>query len=204
MNEILQGLPGVVCHVDDILVTGKNKEHDSHLQTVLNKLEAVGVTLNKEKCIFCCTKIVFLGHVIDVSGISPDPAKTEAIKQMRPPTNITELGRLMGIINQLNKFSPHVAQLSQPLRQLLKSNTACLWAAQHDEALNKLKAEICSHRVLAHYDVQAKTKISADASSYGVGAVLQSKDDTTWQPVAFTFRALSETESRYAQIEKEA
>ena len=206
MNEILQGLPGVVCHVDDILVTGKNKEeHDSRLHTVLIKLEAAGVTLNKEKCKFSCTKIVFLGHVIDASGISPDPAKTEAIKQMRPPTNITELRRLMGMINQLNKFSPHVAQLSQPLRQLLKSNTAWLWTAQHDEALNKLKEEICSHRVLAHYDVQAKTKISADASSYGVGAVLlQSKDDITWQPVAFTSRALSETESRYAQIEKEA
>ena len=38
-----------------------------------------------------------------------------------------------------------------------------------------------------------------------MGVVLiQSKDDTTWQPVAFTSRALSETESRYAQIEKEA
>ena len=113
MNEILQGLPGVVCHVDDILVTGKNKEeHDSRLHTVLKKLEVAGVTLNKEKCKFSCTKIVFLGHVIDASGISPDPAKTEAIKQMRPPTNITELRRLMGMINQLNKFSPHVAQLS--------------------------------------------------------------------------------------------
>ena len=83
---------------------------------------------------------MFLGHVIDAS---PDPAKTEAIKRMRPPTNITELRRLMGMINQLNKFSPHVAQLSQPLRQLLKSNTAWLWTAQHDEALNKLKEEIC-------------------------------------------------------------
>ena len=148
---------------------------------------------------------MFLGHVIDANGISPDTAKTEAIQKMRPPTNVPELRRLMGMINQLNKFSPHIAQLSQPLRELLKSNTMWLWTAQHDEALNKLKEEICSHRVLAHYDVQAKTKISADASSYGLGAVLlQSQDGITWQPVAFASRALSNTESRYAQIEKEA
>ena len=133
MNEILQGLPGVVCHVDDILVTSKNKEeHNSCLHAVLQKLEAASLTLNKEKCKFSCIKIVFPGHVIDANGISPDPAKTEAIKQMRPPTNITELRRLMDMINQLNKFSPHVAQLSQPLRQLLKSSTAWLWTAQHD------------------------------------------------------------------------
>ena len=76
-----------------------------------------------------------------------------------------------------------------------------LWTTQHDEALNKLKEEMCSHRVLAHYDVQAKTKISADASSYGHGAVLlQSQDGITWQPVAFASRALSNTESRYAKL----
>ena len=75
----------MVCHVDDILVTGRDqKEHDSHLHIVLKKLEAAGVTLNKEKCQFSCTKIVFLGHVIDTNGISPDPAKTEAIQKIRP------------------------------------------------------------------------------------------------------------------------
>ena len=59
--------------------------------------------------------------------------------------------------------------------------------------------------MLAHYDVHAKTKISADASAYGLGAVLlQSQDGVTWQPVAFASRSLNETELRYAQIEKEA
>ena len=51
MNEILRDLPGVICHVDDILVSGRDKnEHDSQLYAVLKRLEAAGVTLNKEKC----------------------------------------------------------------------------------------------------------------------------------------------------------
>ena len=206
MNDILQDLPGVVCHVDDILVSGKDKEeHDSRLQAVLKKLEAEGVTLNKEKCQFACTRIVFLGHVIDANGISPDPNKMEAIQKMKSPTNIRELRRLMGMINQLNKFSPHIAHLSQPLRELLKGNNMWLWTDEHEDAMQKLKDEICSQRVLAHYDVNAQSKISADASAYGLGAVLlQSQDGVTWQPVAFASRSLSETEMRYAQIEKEA
>ena len=206
MNEILRDLPGVICHVDDILVSGRDKnEHDSRLHAVMKRLEAAGVTLNKEKCQFSCIKIVFLGHVIDANGISPDPQKTEAIRNMKSPRNVTELRRFMGMINQLNKFSPNIAHLSQPLRELLKATTMWLWTEQHEEALKKLKEEICSHRVLAHYNVHAKTKISADASAYGLGAVLlQSQDGVTWQPVAFASRSLNETELRYAQIEKEA
>ena len=86
MNETLRKLHGMVCHVDGILVTGRNKkEHDTHLHVVLKKLEAAGITLNKDKYKFFCNKIVFLGHVINANGISADPAKIEVIKKMRAP-----------------------------------------------------------------------------------------------------------------------
>lgn len=55
------------------------------------------------------------------------------------------------------------------------------------------------------YDPNADTLVSADSSSYGMGAVLlQCRNETDWMPVAYASRALSDTEQRYAQIEKEA
>ena len=51
--------------------------------------------------------------MIDANGILLDPHKTEAIQNMKSSTNVTELHRLMGIINQLNKFSPNIRSLSQ-------------------------------------------------------------------------------------------
>ena len=48
-----------------------------------------------------------------------------------------------------------------------------------------------------------QTKISADASSHGLGAVLLQKNQQEWRPVTYASRAMSETETRYAQIEKE-
>ena len=50
----------------------------------------------------------------------------------------------------------------------------------------------------------AETLVSADASSNGLGAVLLQKFEADWRPVVFASRSLSETETRYAQIEKEA
>ena len=107
MSEILDGLSGVVCHVDDVLVSGKDqKEYDSRLNTVLQRIQAAGLTLNRGKCQFSCPKIVFLSHAIDANGISADPQKTEAIRKMKPPTTVTELRRFMGMVNQFNKFLP--------------------------------------------------------------------------------------------------
>ena len=74
----------------------------------------------------------------------------------------------------------------------------------HEEVFTKVKEEVSSPRVLALYDLEKETEISADASAYGLGAVLLQKHGSDWRPVAFASRALTEMESRYAQIEKEA
>lgn len=43
MTEILAGLPGVVCLIDDMLVHGKTQEeHDEHLHAVLSRLSEAG------------------------------------------------------------------------------------------------------------------------------------------------------------------
>ena len=208
MNDILSGLPGVLCHIDDILVFGTTPaEHDSRLQAVLERIKSAGITLNPDKCQFSQTQITFLGHVIDHHGISPDPQKTSAILAMKSPSSVTELRRFMGMVNQMSKFSPTIAHFSKPLRELLSTKNSWTWEASQAESFKKLKEEISSPRVLALYDPAAKTKVSADASAYGLGAVLlqqQQESQDQWRPIAFASRALSETELRYAQIEKEA
>ena len=123
---------------------------------------------------------------------------------MEPPSNITELRRFLGMVNQLGKFSPNISELNQPLRELLSSKRCWTWGSSQERAFSQIKAELAQPTVLALYSPQASTKVSADASSYGLGAVLLQQVGEVWKPVAYASRSMSETEKRYAQIEKEA
>ena len=107
------------------------------------------------------------------------------------------------MINQLGKFSPNIADFSTPLRKLLSNKQVWLWGLTQEESYKKLKVELTQPTVLKLYDTHAATKISADASSYGIGAVLLQLTDKQWFPIAFASCAMTNTEMRYAQIEKE-
>ena len=205
MSQILIGLKGVVVLMDDVLVNGKDQEeHDARLEAVLQRLKSAGVTLNREKCEFSKSKIVFLGHLIDAEGIHPDPEKTAAIAQMKPPSNVPELRRFLGMVNQLGKFSRNLAELTQPLRDLLSKKNTWIWSEAQDQAFSRVKVELTKPTILAPYCPQAATKIAADASSYGLGAVLLQNFDGARKPISYASRSMTDTERRYAQIEKEA
>ena len=92
MSKILSGLEGIVCQMDDVLIFGRTKEeHDARLLMALEKICSAGVTLNREKCLFGQDSLKFLGHVVNQNGISADPDKVTAIKQMEAPKNVSAL-----------------------------------------------------------------------------------------------------------------
>ena len=204
MTHILSGIPGVICDIDDVLVSGKiQTEHDERLRTVLQKMKEAGVTLN-EKCVFATDSMKFLGHIISREGIKIDPDKVEAITNLPRPENVSELRRLLVMVNHVGKFSPNLAEVTKPLRDLLRKECMWTWDAQQEAAFKTLKKQLSSAPVLTHYSPNKPTKVSADASSYGMGGVLLQKDREDWRPVFYASRSLTSTEQRYAQVEKKA
>jgi len=119
------------------------------------------------------------------NGIQPDPEKTLAIQEIKSPSNVPELRRFMGMINQMGKFSPNLAEITQPLHELLSKRSSWTWGPPQEQAFKQVKDELSTAVTLAHYDITAEIKVSADASSYGLGAVLLQKCESEWKPVAW-------------------
>ena len=115
---------------------------------------------------------------------------------------MSELRRFFGMINQLSKFSPHLTDKTQPLRMLLSSKSHWVWGKEQDLAFEKLKDSLTSSEALSMYDPNLDTVVSADASAYGLGAVLRQKQPNgDLRPVSYISRSPNPS---YAQIEKEA
>ena len=206
MSEILSDIEGTECQTDDILVHGTTQEeHDQLLHQVLQRLQEKHLTLNLPKCRFSVDRVNFLGQVLDSSGVQPDPDRVKAIQEMAAPTDVSGVRRFLGVINQMAKFIPNTAEITQPLRELLVQGNQWVWGEPQRTAFQKLKCLLTETPILALFTPDLETVVSADASGHGLGAVLlQKQPGGVTKPVAFVSRSMTSTEMRYAQIEKEA
>jgi hypothetical protein len=177
VTESFSDIPGVYTYIDDIFVAGSTlEEHDGRLEGSRT-----------------------LGHILSTDGLKPDPAKVEAIQRFKTPECKADVNRLLGMITHLAKFCPSLADHTRTLRQLVHKDTAWTWDATYDNALAKLKQLVSNSPVLRLYDPSIPVTVSVDASSYGLGATLLQDG----HPIEYSSRTLTQTQQRYAQIEKE-
>ncbi|KAI8737276.1 retrovirus related pol protein [Biomphalaria glabrata] len=140
-----------------------------------------------------------MGNCISAQGIKPDTKKIKAILEMKKPENSQEARKLCGMVQYLSKFLNNLSEVSQPLRELTKKDCNFRWTEKCEEAFNKIKTMITNTPVFIFYNPDKKLEIQVDSSQHGLGAVLMQEG----QPIEFASRALTPTEKRWAQIEKE-
>lgn len=206
MEETLRGLPNTVVFLDDICVTGKDREtHKKNLRAVIERLAGMGLTVKLNKCNFLQESVSYLGFIIDKHGLHPDMSKVEAIVRAPRPTNVTQLKAFLGLINYYGKFVPNLSTLLHPLYALLKKDQAWEWSTNCEHAFSEVKTILASDKVLCHYDASLPLVLSVDSSAYGIGAVLaHAYPDGSERPISCASRTLTDAEINYSQLDKEA
>ena len=58
---------------------------------------------------------------------------------MDTPQNVGDVRRFLGMVKQLEKFVPHLAEKTKPIRNLLSTKNEFLWAPTQQGAFERLK-----------------------------------------------------------------
>lgn len=151
---------------------------------------------------FRSPEVSYIGHIISSEGVRPDPKKIEAITKMPPPEHAEDkkgVERLLWTINYLAKFIPNMSRVTQPIRTLLRKDITFHWERPQEDAFKDIKKILSEALILTFFDVKKPVVVSVDASKFGLGAVILQEN----KPIAYASRALTDAETRYAQIEKE-
>ena len=160
--------------------------------------------MNGDKCEFRLTKLKFFGHELSRDGVSPSEEKIAAIRDARSPKDASEVRSFMGLVQYSAKFMPDLASIARPFQDLTRKGVPFVWGAEQKKAFQELKRLITQAETLAYYQAGCRTRIIADASPVGLGAILTQQQGGVWRVISYASRSLTDVERRYSQTEKEA
>jgi len=207
MDSVLADLLWKSClvYLDDIIIYSRTfSEHVQHLQEVFNRLKAAKLHLKPQKCVFFQQTVHFLGHTVSPTGIQMDSSKVQAISQLPPPTNVSELRRFLGMAGYYRRFIRNFGDIAHPLTALTSKNVSWSWTDECEHAFQHLKTALITAPVLTYPEFSKPFQLLCDASTTGVGVVLaQQTEDGTEQVIAYASKTLSAAQRNWTTTERE-
>ena len=159
--------------------------------------------LQPHKCHLLQPQVHFLGHIVSTDGVSPDPEKSEKVKNWPKPTSVKEVQQFLGLASYYRRFIKNFASVAAPLHKLTEKHSVFHWTPQCQEAFDHLKSRLVSAPVLALPDWSTPFVLDTDASDTGIGAVLSQLHGTDEHVIAYGSRMLSKAEKNYCVTKKE-
>ncbi|XP_078241708.1 uncharacterized protein LOC144586777 [Pogona vitticeps] len=208
MDQTLAGLSDfTVAYIDDIGIFSNTwEDHLIHLELVLQRLSAAGLTVKASKCQLGSPEIKYLGHMVGGGVIKPLEAKIEAVRDWPRPSTKKKVKSFLGLVGYYRKFIPRFSEIAAPLTDLTRktADDRIPWTSDCEAAFQRLKEALINYPVLRAPDFDREFIIYTDASNSGVGAVLCQEDENGDQhPVSYLSRKLQKGERHLATVEKE-
>jgi len=151
----------VVVYFDDYL------RHLREVFLVFNSLFA-----NSDKCTFCVDNVVSLGFIAYKNGVHVDPEKIKVIQEWPTQQNVGDVRSFNGVTSYYRRFDLNFSSLASPLNELVKKDTPFCWMEKHEQAFQRLKAQLTNASILALPNSVQTFELAYDASGVGIGVVL--------------------------------
>lgn len=194
-------------YFDDLTVHSREfEEHLDHLRQVFNIMRIYGFKAKASKVKLAVSELRWLGFVISNGQMKPDSKLISSITELKAPTNVQEIRMVLGLFNFYRNFIPKFADLAAPLDDLKRLDRRFNWTKEHQLAFDTLKEKLTTYPVLRIPDVNKSFILDTDASTIGIGGILQQIDEKTNCPyvVSYFSRKLSEAEKKLGVTDLEA
>jgi hypothetical protein len=194
-------------YVDDICVFSNTwDDHIRHLDVILTRIRDAGLTVKPKKCHFGRGEVSYLGHIIGNGTVRPKCDKIQAVDDFPQPLTKQQVRAFLGLTGYYRKFMPRFADIASPLTNLTKKcmpNTV-IWNQGCQKAFEQLKQCLTSAPILTCPDFAKPFILQADASNFGLGAVLsQINTNGDEKPIVYLSRKMLARELNYTVSEKE-
>lgn len=165
MYVILKGIQGVWNFLDDTIIWGRDMgECNKRLMEVLKRLETHNVKINENKCEWFVKEVTYLGFKLDKEGRHILTDRIRPILDAPAPENVHQLRSYLGTFNVYKSFLPDTNVVLRPLHELLQAYREYKWTDECQQAFEKSKKMLLSHKMLVHYNPNLPLVLITDAS----------------------------------------
>jgi hypothetical protein len=191
----------MVLYQDDLfLFTDGWEQHKALMKQIFDKYHVANLRFNGRKSQVCCPRVQYLGYQFDETGVRISDARAQIIKDWPPPKNVKQVRSFLGSINYVKRLVPRHAELTFPLRELLRPNAEFKWGPEQQKSFDLIKQTLASDTVLAYprFDnlKDCPFVVICDGSKRSVGSALgQIQPDGTTRIIEYRARPTSKRES---------
>ncbi|XP_040075776.1 uncharacterized mitochondrial protein AtMg00860-like [Ixodes scapularis] len=187
---------GIRVYLDDVLVYAQSFETFALLlQEALQRLQDSGLKDSLDKCRFGLTTIKFLNFVISSKGHQPDPDKAASMCRIPHPQNQKQVLSWVQTASYYRRFIKDFSKIVAPLQALIKS-PVFEWTPNCEQAFQAIRTALTQPPLLAHFDPDAPTTVTTNASVFAIGAVLSQIQGNREVVIVYASRALTPDHSR--------
>ena len=193
----------VMCYVDDgIVATGTIDEHIDGIAELLWYLREAGLKCKPSKGEFLMCSIKYLGRILGIEGVRPDPESVETVMLWRRPRNKCELESFLGFAIYYREFIKSLSELVESMNRL-----DFRWTKEAEQAFELTKRKLCSAPVLALPRQEVTFILDTDASEVAISGTFQQEQEVDGKiqvrPIAYESKTLNPSERRYGAAKAE-